>query len=228
MDRETRYVLGGLPQPHPQHRGRLYGLRAGPSQRPESARRPSRRTVWAPTSMQSRRCFPKDHSARIVSKGIRHEINNNMAERLQKTFRSRIKTMDGLEMRRTAQDYLDGWVLDYNFFKDHRAHRGATPAEIAGVADDVPWDDWGDITRLGGEVAESEVKESRILRKKPGPKPKPEDAQKMIEQSIKEYHDKQATKTGHLNWKKATVVAPFPKKKKPASRGGRGKKGMKL
>ena len=51
-------------------------------------------------------------------------MNNNLSERLQGSFRQRAKTQRGLEERRTGQEYLDGWVMDYNFFKDHEAHRG--------------------------------------------------------------------------------------------------------
>ena len=40
------------------------------------------------------------------------------------------------------------------------------------MAEQVPWTEWEDITRLGGEVAEVEVKEHTPVRKKPGPKPK--------------------------------------------------------
>ena len=87
-----------------------------------------------------------------VSDGIYEEVNNNLSERLQGSFRQRTKTQRGLEERRTGQDYLDGWVLDYNFFKDHEAHRGQQPADAAGVSAQVPWDSWEDITRLGGEV----------------------------------------------------------------------------
>ena len=63
-------------------------------------------------------------------------------------------------MLRTGQDYLDGWVLDYNFFKKHEALKGATPAEYVGIDHLVPWDDsWGDITRMGGEIAEPRIKD---------------------------------------------------------------------
>ena len=107
-----------------------------------------------------------------VSDGIYELVNNNLSERLQGSFRQRTKTQRGLEERRTGQDYLNGWVLDYNFFKDHEAHKGRTPAWAAGVAQQVPWTEWEDITRLGGEVAEVELKSHTAQRKKPGPKPK--------------------------------------------------------
>ena len=66
-------------------------------------------------------------------------MNNNPSERLQGSFRQRIKTQRGLQKQPTGQEYVDGWVLDYNFMKDHEAHKGGNPAEAAGVAQQVPW-----------------------------------------------------------------------------------------
>ena len=118
----------------------------------------------------ARAVFPK--AKHVVSQGIYEEVNNNMSERLQGSFRQRTKTQRGLEARRTAQDYLDGWVIDYNFFKDHEAHRGGSPAEAAGVASQVPWKEWEDVVRMGGEVAETKVTSHVTIAKKPGAKPK--------------------------------------------------------
>ena len=63
----------------------------------------------------------------VQSDGIRAEINNNLSERLQGTFRSRTKTLRGLDSRESGQDYLDGWVFTYNHFRDHEGLRGRTP-----------------------------------------------------------------------------------------------------
>ena len=121
-----------------------------------------------------------------VSDGIYELVNNNMSERLQGAFRQRTKTQRGLEARRTGQDYLDGWVLDYNHFKDHEAHKGQQPADAAGVSAQVPWDSWEDITRLGGEVAEIELKSHTAKRKKPGPKPQITDVQEAVKAYLAE------------------------------------------
>ena len=79
-------------------------------------------------------------------------------------------------MLRTGQDYLDGWVLDYNFMKKHEALKGIAPAEYVGIDRLVPWgDSWEDITRMGGEIAEPKIKDVVTTRLKPGPKPQPGD-----------------------------------------------------
>ena len=79
----------------------------------------------------------------VQSDGIRAEINNNLSERLQGTFRVRTKTPRGLDSRESGQDYLDGWVFTYNHFRDHEALRGRTPAEAARV--DAPLKSWEDV-----------------------------------------------------------------------------------
>ena len=49
----------------------------------------------------------------VKSDGIHAEINNNMSERLQGTFRERAKVMRGLQSRESGQKFLDGWVINY-------------------------------------------------------------------------------------------------------------------
>ena len=83
----------------------------------------------------------------FVSQGIYELVNNNRSERLQGSFRQRTKTMRGLQTRATGQRYLDGWVLDYNLFKDHEALKGKTPGEVADVG--APFWEWADVTRSG-------------------------------------------------------------------------------
>lgn len=87
--------------------------------------------------------FP--YTKHVQSDGIRALINNNLSERLQGTFRQRTKTMRGLDSRETGQRYLDGWVLTYNFFREHEALDDRTPAEAAKVS--PPFRDWADVVR---------------------------------------------------------------------------------
>lgn len=48
----------------------------------------------------------------VRTDGIAAPGNNNLSERLQGTFRERIKVLRGMEARKSAQAYIDGWVLD--------------------------------------------------------------------------------------------------------------------
>lgn len=83
----------------------------------------------------------------IQSEGIRAELNNNLSERLQGTFRDRIKTLRGLDSRKTGQRYLDGWVLTYNNFREHESLGNKTPGSKAKVS--PPFKEWADVVKVG-------------------------------------------------------------------------------
>ncbi len=84
----------------------------------------------------------------IQTDGIRAEINNNLNERLQGTFRQREKTLRGLENRESGQIYLEGWVLTYNLFCDHESVGGKPPGERAKVQ--PPFKSWIDVVETTG------------------------------------------------------------------------------
>ena len=87
--------------------------------------------------------FP--NTKHVQSDGIRAEINNNLSERLQGTYRQRIKTLRGLDSLESGQRYLDGWTLTYNLFRDHESLGGETPGELARV--NAPFTEWADVVR---------------------------------------------------------------------------------
>ena len=169
-----------------------------------------------------RAVFPRG-TQHEVADGIYEISNNNLSERLQGSFRQRTKTQRGLQALKTGQDYLDGWVLDYNFFKPHHSLKGLTPAQVAGVTSQVPWNDsWEDITRIGGEVAEPKIKRILTTPLKPGPKPKIEGVTAVVlaRQAAKDSKEAKARR----KTKGTPLIAPHPRKPKS----GRGKAGMKL
>lgn len=81
----------------------------------------------------------------IQSKGAHHYINNNLSERMQGTFRSREKTLRGMDTVESGQRFLDGFVFTYNHVRDHSGIKARTPAEAAKI--DVPYNEWADIVR---------------------------------------------------------------------------------
>ncbi len=82
----------------------------------------------------------------VLSKGAEHPFqNNNLSERMQGTFRSREKTLRGMDSLESAQRYLDGYVISYNHFRMHSGIEAETPAEAAKI--DVPYKEWADIVR---------------------------------------------------------------------------------
>lgn len=74
------------------------------------------------------------------------ENNTNLIERLHGTIKERTKVMRGFRTAETAQRFLDGWKVYYNFMKPHESLNSKTPAEAAKC--DYTFRDWSDITRM--------------------------------------------------------------------------------
>ena len=106
----------------------------------------------------------------VVSEGIYEVINNNMSERLQGTYRSRVKTLRGLDSIETGQRYLDGYTLTYNYFREHESLGYKTPGEVAKTG--FPYKEWADIVQSGVEVPESEKPKARLPREPKAPNKK--------------------------------------------------------
>ncbi len=64
--------------------------------------------------------------------GIRARETNNIVERLHGTLKDRLKPMRGLKTTETAQKLLDGYVINYNYVREHQSI-GTTPAQAAGI-----------------------------------------------------------------------------------------------
>ena len=101
----------------------------------------------------------------IQSEGIRASINNNLSERLQGTFRDRIKTLRGLDSRKTGQRYLDGWVLTYNHFRGHESLGNKTPGHWAKV--NPPFREWADVVKAGAAPRPKATKARPVSQPKP-------------------------------------------------------------
>ena len=100
----------------------------------------------------------------VQSEGIRAELNNNLSERLQGTYRARTKTLRGMDSLETGQRYLDGWTLTYNLFREHESLGGVPPGRMAKV--DAPYDEWADVVR-GGRLVKPTVKTETVKVVKP-------------------------------------------------------------
>ncbi len=142
MDAKTRYILASYLSPRRDTNAATRTLRKA---KRFAANAPERiRTDRLGSYTEAiKRVFPD--ATHIQSDGIKAIVNNNLSERLQGTFRSRTKTLRGLETRRTGQRFLDGWVVTYNLFRDHEGADGNPPAEKAGVR--PPFEEWADVVR---------------------------------------------------------------------------------
>jgi putative transposase len=81
----------------------------------------------------------------IQSKPFAVEDNTQMIERFHETLKQRTKVMRGLKNMESAIDFINGWLVHYNYLRPHTALSDKTPAEVAGI--DYPYKNWADITR---------------------------------------------------------------------------------
>lgn len=71
------------------------------------------------------------------------ENNTNLIERMHSTIKSRTKVMRGLHTVDSAKQYMEGWLIHYNFFRPHMSLKDRTPAQVAGIK--FPFRNWKDI-----------------------------------------------------------------------------------
>ncbi|MGB2876652.1 MAG: DDE-type integrase/transposase/recombinase, partial [Dehalococcoidales bacterium] len=71
--------------------------------------------------------------------------NTQKIERFHGTLKQRTKVMRGLKNIETAHDFINGWLVHYNYLRPHDSLDDKTPAEVAGI--DFPYKNWADITR---------------------------------------------------------------------------------
>lgn len=71
--------------------------------------------------------------------------NTQKIERWHETLKERTKVMKGLKTLDTAIQFVDGFLVHYNYFRGNEALNGKTPAEKAGIR--FPYKDWAEIIR---------------------------------------------------------------------------------
>jgi transposase-like protein len=88
--------------------------------------------------------YSKD-TEHIQSRPFAVENNTQKIERFHGTLKQRTKVMRGLKSIETAHDFVNGWLVHYNYLRPHTELNDKTPAEVAGI--DFPYKNWADITR---------------------------------------------------------------------------------
>ena len=81
----------------------------------------------------------------IQSRPFAVEDNTQKIERFHSTLKQRTKVMRGLKNIESAHDFVNGWLVHYNYLRPHTALDDKTPTEVAGI--DFPYKNWADITR---------------------------------------------------------------------------------
>ena len=74
------------------------------------------------------------------------EINKTLSQTSPRATRRLEEMLRSMRTLKTAQNFLDGWRIDYNLFRHHEGLGGRTPAPAAGI--EVPFSNWLDIVRM--------------------------------------------------------------------------------
>ena len=158
MDSGTRYILASHLSPRRDATAARAVMRkalAAADKEPETVTTDKWRAYLRPI----RELLPD--AKHIKSEGLAAEINNNLSERLQGTYRDRTKTLRGLDNLESGQRYLDGWTINYNLFKKHHSLGNRTPGEKARVG--APFREWADVVKEGAASLRPVQRETRLV-----------------------------------------------------------------
>ena len=119
--------------------------------------------------------------------------NTNLIERVQGTLKDRVKVLRGLKKPETAKKFIEGWLINYNYFRPHISLKGKTPARKAGIILSV--NDWLDVVREPIDTATIDVAtEPRPILRLHHPKSKPPKAPRL---GKNEYYSNHARASRH-------------------------------
>lgn len=100
------------------------------------------------------------------------QANTNLIERFQGTLKDRMKVLRGLKKLETAKKFIEGWLINYNYFRPHISLKGKTPARKAGIILSI--NDWLDVVREPRGTAKIDIStEPRPILRLHHPKAKP-------------------------------------------------------
>jgi len=107
------------------------------------------------------------------SKPFIDKDSTNLIERFHGTLKDRTKVMRGLKSPKTAQTFIDGFLVYYNFFRPHESLNDKTPAQVARIK--FPYQNWLEVVKSQSPV-EQERRKPLVLPSDhdvvfPAPKP---------------------------------------------------------
>jgi transposase-like protein len=108
-----------------------------------------------------------DHhqSCKLIQRvGLQSRVSNNVVERLHSTLKDRLRPMRGIGEEETAEVFLKGWFVHYNFVRPHQSLDGKTPAEVSGINIALE-DGWGDLIEKASEY--KAIKEKPVEQIRP-------------------------------------------------------------
>lgn len=74
--------------------------------------------------------------------------NNNIIERLNGTYRERMKVIRSFSTKLGAEDYAEAMRIYYNYIRPHQGIDGMTPAQMTGVPIDLSGNRWQTMIQL--------------------------------------------------------------------------------
>jgi len=95
--------------------------------------------------------------------GIRARETNQIIERKHGTLKDRLRPTRGLKKNKTAEKWLNGYIVNYNFVKPHIALKGLTPAQAAGLNIKSDWSEL--IQQAISSTAKKEIKPIEVVSK---------------------------------------------------------------
>jgi transposase-like protein len=84
-------------------------------------------------------------AAHIRSKPFTDENSTNVIERFHGTLKQRTNVIHHFKDLDTARLLTEGWLIHYNFFKDHESLDNVSPAKHMKL--EMPFADWNDVVR---------------------------------------------------------------------------------
>jgi putative transposase len=88
--------------------------------------------------------------------------NNNLIERFHGTIKERTKVMRAFRNKDTLQKFMDGWLINYNYFRPHMSLKDKTPAEKAGIK--FPFHNWLEVSKSESPTNNPDKKLSEIIK----------------------------------------------------------------
>jgi transposase-like protein len=89
-------------------------------------------------------------AAHIRSKPFTDENSTNIIERFHGTLKQRTNVIHHFKDLETARLLTEGWLIHYNFFKEHESLGDVSPVKHMKL--DMPFNDWNDVVRYSNVV----------------------------------------------------------------------------
>jgi len=84
-------------------------------------------------------------SKHVPTSPFNEGVNTNLVERWHSTLKQRTKVMRGLKGFESAKRFLEGWIVHYNYFREHSGIGDKTPMLRAGVTEGIQ--SWTDVVK---------------------------------------------------------------------------------